>query len=58
MDIAGVSVYMKQSQLAQQVSLAVTRKVMDVSEQNSQLTIQMLEQSINPDLGKNIDIRV
>ena len=58
MEIAGVSVYMKQSQLAQQVSLAVTRKVMDVSEQNSQLTIQMLEQSINPDLGKNIDIRV
>jgi hypothetical protein len=58
MDIAGVSIYMKQSQLAQQVSVAVTRKVMDMSEQNSQQMIQMLENSFNPDLGNNIDIRV
>ena len=58
MDIAGVSVYMKQSQLAQQASIAITRKIMDVSEQNSQQMIQMLEKSFNPDLGNNIDIRV
>jgi hypothetical protein len=58
MDIAGASVYMKQSQLAEQASVAVTKKVMNVSEQNSQQMIQMLEKSFHPDLGSNIDVRV
>lgn len=58
MNIAGLSIYMKQSQLASQVTLAVTKKVMDVSDENAQQMIKMLEMSVNPDLGKNIDALV
>jgi hypothetical protein len=58
MDIAALSVYMSQSNLSQQVSLAVTKKVMDVSDETSQNMIKMLETSVNPNLGVNLDVRV
>lgn len=58
MDIAATSTSMSQANLAQNVSLALTKKALDVQEQNSASTIQMIEQSAVPNLGKNLDIRV
>jgi hypothetical protein len=58
MDIAALSVYMSQANLSQQVSIAVTKKVMDVSDENCQNMIKMLETSVNPNLGVNLDVRV
>lgn len=58
MDIAALSISMKQASLAQQVSIALTKKVMDTSEVNAQALTRLMEQSVNPNLGKNIDISV
>ncbi len=58
MDIAALSISMKQASLAQQVSIAVTKKVMDTAEVNAQALTKMMEQSVNPNLGKNVDISV
>lgn len=57
-DIAALSISMKQSQLAQNVSLALMRKVLDTSTMNSQQLIKMMELNANPDLGGNIDIKI
>lgn len=58
MDIAALSIMARQGALAQNVSLALTRKVMDVAGENSVSLIKMMEQSANPNLGKNLDIKV
>lgn len=58
MDIAALSISMKQSQLVQNVSLALMRKVMDTSTTSSQQLIKMMELNANPDLGGNIDIKI
>lgn len=58
MDIASLSMAIKQSDLSQSVSLALTKKVMDVSKDNSQELIKMMELSVNPDLGSKIDVTV
>lgn len=58
MDIAALSVVMKNADLTQNVSLAVTKKAMDVSEGNAQDLIKMMELSVNPNLGSTLDIKV
>jgi hypothetical protein len=40
------------------VNIAVLNKNLDTIEQAGQSLIQMMEQSVQPGLGKNIDIRV
>ncbi len=46
------------SGLKQQVGLAVIAKSLDVTEQNGQQLVQMLQQSVQPNLGGNLDIKV
>lgn len=58
MDIASLSMAMKQSDISQAVSLALTKKVMDVSKDNSQELIKMMELSVNPSLGSKLDVTV
>jgi hypothetical protein len=58
MDIAALSIIKSQSSLSQQVSLAVTKKVMDVSTNNSQDLIKMMELSANPNLGSKLVVKV
>jgi hypothetical protein len=58
MDIAALSISMKQAQLAQDVSLALIKKVMNVSTDNNLQLIKMMELSANPNLGSNIDLKV
>lgn len=55
MDIASLSISMKQSQLSQQVSLALVKKTMEVSTENTQALIKMMELNVNPNLGSTID---
>lgn len=57
-DIAAYSMMNTQVQLMQGVGTKVLEKTMDLQEiQAAQLT-QMMEQSVNPNLGANIDIRI
>lgn len=58
MDIAALSTAMSQMSLAQEVSVAVTSKAMDITEQSGDAMRRMLEQSVTPHKGGNIDIQV
>lgn len=57
MDVAGVSTVMSQSSLAQNVSLALTKKTIDTANESSQSLIKMMELSVNPNLGSSLDVR-
>ena len=63
MDIAALSIGLNQMKIAQQASIAVMKMAMDsVKVQAGDMTnmlevnTKMMEQSVNPHLGKNIDI--
>jgi hypothetical protein len=58
MDVAAVSVELKNVQLAQKVDVALAKKVMDMSKENAQALAGMMERSVNPNLGGNIDVKV
>lgn len=58
MDIAAISTSASQYKLSQDVSIALQKKAMEVQSQTADSTIQMLSQCTNPNLGKNLDIRV
>ena len=65
MDIAALSSAMKHSSLKQQVGVSVLKMAMDASEVQIENIEKMLEEStklmelsVNPELGGNIDITV
>jgi len=58
MDIPGLSVAVSQANLINQYSIAVMAKTLDTVEESGELMIKMMEQSVNPHLGQNIDISV
>lgn len=63
MDIAGLSTALSTTQVQTQVSTAVLGKSMDTLETLGQGMVQMIdaaamEQSVNPHLGANIDMRI
>ncbi|NMM61471.1 putative motility protein [Clostridium sp. P21] len=58
MDISALSVAMSQSQVMTQASVSVMKIAMNTCEQNSQNMTEMIEKSANPNLGKNLDIKV
>lgn len=57
-DIAAASMLLSQNQVQTQVGIQVLQKAMDVSEVQSQGLINMLEQSVQPHLGGNIDMKI
>jgi Putative motility protein len=57
-DIAALSVGMNQSQIQQQASLSVMKIAMNTAEQNNVDLTKMLEQSLQPHLGSQIDIKL
>lgn len=58
MDIAALSILMKQGQVSQQVSLAVMDKAMENSQISVEALLRALEQSVTPHLGQSVDIRI
>ena len=65
MDIAALSVISNQAQLRQQASLSVLDMVMDTSTGQTQALLEMnaemtrnMELSVNPNLGRNLDLLV
>ncbi|ADL51218.1 YjfB family protein [Clostridium cellulovorans] len=57
MDIVALSTVMKQYDLSAQVGVALTKKIMDVSETNTQELVKMMELSANPNLGSILDAK-
>lgn len=58
MDIPALSMAMSQANLLTQVSTAVLAKSLDSQEQTKDAIKMLMEQSVNPNLGKNIDVSV
>ena len=58
MDIAEYSIANSQASLMYNVSPAVTKMSMDTAETAGENMVKMMEQSVNPNLGSNIDIRL
>lgn len=58
MDIAGASMVMSQSKVMDQASIAVMKIAMNTGKENAQAMTDMLERSVSPNLGQNLDIRV
>lgn len=58
MDIPTLSVAMSQMNTLNQYSIAMLSKTLDTVEQSGDMMIKMMEQSVNPHLGQNIDITV
>ena len=57
MDIAALSMAMNQTNLMQNVSLAVTKQAMDLQQQNTEQLVEMLD-APHPTAGHTIDIKV
>ena len=64
MDIAALSMTMKQGQVQQAASVSVLKMAMDNAPQNGedftrmiQSVTRVMEQSVTPHLGNNLDIR-
>ncbi len=58
MDIAALSVGMAQNNSLQDIGTAVLAKNLDTLKTAGDAMVKMMEQSVNPGLGANIDIRV
>lgn len=58
MDIAALSISMSQASLAQAVSLKVMSMAKNQASIQSQGLMQMMEKSVDPNLGKKLDISI
>jgi Putative motility protein len=58
MDIAALSTIMSQNSLSQAVSVRVLKMSNDQAMQDGSALIKMMEQSVQPNLGGKIDIRI
>ncbi len=58
MDISMASMLQSQSQIITQVSTAVLNMNLDTIEGMGDSLVKMMEQSVNPNVGQNIDIKI
>jgi len=56
MDIAALSMGLSQMKIAQQASISAMKMAMDTAKVQTADLTKMLEQSVNPHIGGNIDI--
>lgn len=57
-DFAGYSVLRSTANTMAGVNTLMLKKTMDLQEAEGNELVQMMEQSVNPGLGRNIDIRI
>ena len=57
-DVAAYSVANVQTKVEQGIGTGMLKKAMDMQEVMGAQLVQMMEQSVNPGLGRNIDIRI
>ena len=58
MDIPSLSIQLSTAKANDMVSVALLKKTLDTVEDNGESIIKMMEQSVTPNLGQNIDLRV
>lgn len=57
-DFAGYSIMRSQANVMAGIGTMMLKKTMDLQEAQGSQMVQMMEQSVNPGLGQNIDIRI
>lgn len=57
MDIGGLSMSLNQGKLAQAVSLSLMKITMNTAKENAVQMTEMIKESVNPDIGQNVDLR-
>ncbi|MCW6074338.1 putative motility protein [Clostridium sporogenes] len=57
MDIGRMSISLNQGKLAQAVSLSLMKMTMNTAKENAVQMTEMIKESVNPNLGQNIDLR-
>lgn len=58
MDIAALSIQTSALNTSDMVSVAVFKKALETMEDSGEDMIKMMERSVTPHLGQNIDLRV
>ena len=58
MDIAGLSTNLSTINVVNDVQVAVLRQSLDTLETSGDSLTKMMEASVNPELGQNIDLRI
>lgn len=58
MDIAGLSTNLSTINVVNDVQVAVLRQSLNTLETSGDSLTKMMEASVNPELGQNIDIRI
>ena len=58
MDIAGLSTNLSTINVVNDVQVAVLRQSLDTLETSGDSLTKMMEATVNPELGQNIDIRI
>jgi len=58
MDIPALSIQLSTAKAEDMVSVALLKKSIDTAEENGAEMIKMMERSVTPNLGQNIDLRV
>ncbi len=58
MNIPALSIAMSQMEVTTEYNVAMLSKTLDTMEQSGAMMIKLMEQSVTPHLGQNIDISV
>lgn len=58
MDIAALSVIYHQIAAKQEAGIAILKKAMETMEANNEALLRLMEQSVNPHIGSNVDVRI
>lgn len=58
MDIAALSIHLNQAKVSQETSIAVMKLAMETGKQTANEIVKMIEKSVDPNLGRIIDVSV
>ena len=58
MDIAALSMSLSQMKVANQASISVLKLTMDTAQEQMQDMTKIMEQSVNPHIGSNLDLKL
>ena len=58
MDIAALSMSLSQMKVANQASISVLKLTMDTAQEQMEDMTKIMEQSVNPDIGSNLDLKL
>ena len=58
MDIAALSMSLSQMKVANQASISVLKLTMDTAQEQMEDMTKIMEQSVNPNIGSNLDLKL